>query len=69
MRSDALYRRLQRRARARHRSVAQEAIHLLAEAIQPPEPRSLLELKGLGKQAWKGIDAARHVSAERESWD
>lgn len=31
--------------------------------------RSLLELRGLGKEHWAGIDAADHVETERKSWD
>jgi plasmid stability protein len=66
---DALYRKLQRRARQRHRSTAQEVTHLLAEALAAPETRSILELEGLGREAWRGVDPARHVDAERRSWD
>lgn len=66
---DALYRRLKARARAHHRSVAQEVTHLLAEVLGRPEPLSILELRGLGKDGWTGTDAARHVAEERTSWD
>ncbi len=30
---------------------------------------SVMELEGLGAQIWKGVDAQRHVSKERKSWD
>ena len=30
---------------------------------------SIIELKGLGKDHWTGIDAAAHVARERDSWD
>ena len=30
---------------------------------------SVMELEGLGTDAWKGIDAQHYVSKERESWD
>lgn len=30
--------------------------------------RSLLELKGLGKEIWEGLDAQAHVDQERRSW-
>lgn len=66
---DALYRRLQVRARRQRRSVAQEVVHLLSQALEGPEPRSILELRGLGKDRWRGIDATRHVTRERRSWD
>ena len=66
---DALYRKLQRRARERHRSTAQEVTHILSEVLAGPEVHSILELEGLGRETWEGIDAARHVENERRSWD
>ena len=67
--SDGLYRKLQKRARERRRSVAQEVTLILEEAVARPEQASILELRGLGKEAWQGTDAAGHVDAERRSWD
>ena len=66
---DALYRKLQARAKREHRSVAQEVIHLLSDTVDRAEPLSILELRGLGKEAWSDVDAARHVAGERDSWD
>ena len=66
--SDALYRRLKERARREHRSVAQEVAHILTQALEEPESSSILELQGLGRELWKGIDAAAHVDEERGSW-
>jgi plasmid stability protein len=66
---DALYRRLQAHARRQRRSVAQEVVHLLSRALEEPETRSILELRGLGKTRWRGVNAARHVARERRSWD
>lgn len=66
---DRLYRRLQRRARERHRSVAQEVTHILTEALDAPAPLSILDLRGLGKARWRKVDPAAHVDAERRSWD
>jgi hypothetical protein len=31
--------------------------------------RSILELRGLGKEIWEGIDAQEYVNRERDSWD
>ena len=64
-----LYKKLQARARRQRRSVAQEVIHLLTQAVEEPDTQSILELRGLGKELWTGIDAAAHVNAERRSWD
>jgi plasmid stability protein len=66
---DALYKKLQARAKREHRSVAQEVTHLLSRALDSPRPLSILDLEGLGKEQWRGIDGAAHVRAERDSWD
>ena len=66
---DALYKKLQARARRERRSVAQEVTQLLSRFLEAPEPLSILELQGLGKDLWSGIDAATHVRRERSSWD
>jgi plasmid stability protein len=66
---DALYRKLQRRARARRRSVAQEVTRILEEALERAEPVSILGLRGLGKDVWRKVDATAHVDAERQAWD
>lgn len=66
---DDLYRKLRERARLHHRSAAQEVTHILTKTLQEPEPLSLLDLRGLGKRAWRNVDAAEHVRRERDSWD
>jgi plasmid stability protein len=66
---DDLYRRLKERAKRYHRSVAQEVTYILSQAVAEPEPLSILELRGLGKEVWESIDVARHVAEERRSWD
>jgi hypothetical protein len=66
---DSLYRKLQARAKRQHRSVAQEVTHLLSDALETPKPLSILDLKGLGKEHWRGVDPAKHVERERASWD
>lgn len=66
---DPLYRKLQARARRERRSVAQQVTEILVRALEEPEPLSLLDLQGLGKEHWRGIDAAAHVERERASWD
>jgi len=30
---------------------------------------AILELRGLGKEIWRDVDAAEHVANERDSWD
>lgn len=65
---DGLYRKLQARARRERRSVAQEVTRILSDALESPAQHSILELRGLGKALWEGIDPALHVRDERESW-
>jgi hypothetical protein len=56
-------------AKRQHRSVSQEVTHLLSARLETAKPLSILELKGLGKEQWLGIDPAKHVQRERASWD
>jgi plasmid stability protein len=65
---DSLYRKLQKRAKRQHRSVAQEVTKILDDALESPDLLSILTLRGLGKEQWTGIEAAAHVDAERKSW-
>jgi len=66
---DALYKKLQARAKREHRSVAQEVTHILSKVLETPKPLSILELQGLGKEVWRGTEGAAHVERERASWD
>ena len=65
---DALYRKLKARAKRERRSVAQEVTILLSQALEPPAALSILELRGLGKELWRGVDASSHVASERTAW-
>lgn len=56
---DALYKRLKEQAQREHRTVAQQAIHVLDQFLE----------QGLGKELWEGIDAAEYIREERDSWD
>jgi plasmid stability protein len=66
---DALYRKLRDRARRQRRSISQEVIHTLSQALEAETPLSILELRGLGKTRWRGVDSRTHVARERRSWD
>jgi len=69
---DRLYRTIKRRAGKNMRSISQEVVQILDEAVAAPSPVSLLELQGLGKDLWEkaleGKDAAEYISDEREAW-
>ena len=66
---DRLYRKIQTRANKKHRSVAQEVVHILTQATEGTETLSILELQGLGKELWREVDGANYVKKERREWD
>jgi hypothetical protein len=49
----------------------QELSSLIRQRVtMTPKPkRSILELEGLGKEVWNGIDAQDYVNQERDSWN
>ena len=47
----------------------QELIARVQRRMSSEGSRSILELRGLGKEIWHGIDAQTYVDAERDSWD
>ena len=60
--------------RARAELSAEECSRLAAELMLTTDGngqkrRSLLELEGLGKEVWQGIDPDEYVAQERDSWD
>ena len=58
---EPLYEQLQKQAEDEHRSVAQQVIHLVSKSVGRPRSRSILELRGLGKEIWAGIDSAQGI--------
>lgn len=42
---------------------------LVRQSLAPRPRRSILELRGLGKEIWEGIDAQSYVEQERASWN
>jgi plasmid stability protein len=65
---DALYRKLKARAKRERRSVAQEVVVLLQQALESPALLSILELRGLGKELGRDSDAGSYVTDERAGW-
>lgn len=65
----SLHRKLKERAQRQRRSMAAEATHILARALEESDPRSILELRGLGQELWDDVDAAEYVDRERRTWD
>jgi ribosomal protein S6 len=40
-----------------------------SEGAAPVQQHSIMELRGLGKEIWQGIDAQEYVNQERASWN
>lgn len=50
------------------RLIAELVGRLSGEFARPPH-RSLLELQGLGKGVWQGVDVDEYLRRERTSWN
>ena len=52
-----------------------DQLRLVAELVShlsgslDPKRRSLLELEGLGKEVWQGVDVDEYLRRERSSWN
>jgi plasmid stability protein len=66
---DRLYRKLQARAKRERRSVAQEVIQILDQALAEPPRLSIMNLQGLGKEIWRDINSDQYIEEERRAWD
>jgi plasmid stability protein len=66
---DPLYQKLRARATRERRSVAQEVIQILDHALSEATPLSILELQGLGKEVWAGVNTDEYLRRERQAWD
>lgn len=50
------------------RLIARVSSDLVEPEIKKPK-RSIMELHGLGKEIWEGIDAQEYVNELRNEWD
>jgi len=66
---DELYEKVRELARRERRSIGKQVIHLLAQALEGEKTHSIMELCGLGKEIWEGIDPAEYIREERDSWE
>ena len=42
---------------------------IVRKKITAKPKHSIMELKGLGKEIWEGIDVEKYIEEERNSWD
>ena len=54
--------------REKLRLIAKVSSDLAENEIEKPK-RSIMELHGLGKEIWEGIDAQQYVSELRDEWE
>lgn len=47
----------------------EEMAALIRKKTSKTKPRSILELKGKGKDIWKGLKVKAYIDEERSSWD
>ena len=44
-------------------------VDIVAEPQEAPKEHSILELAGLGKEIWEGIDPQEYIRQLRSEWD
>ena len=66
---DEVLDRAQRLAPADQLRLLEELAALLRRKVTVQKRRSILELEGLGKEIWQGVDAQEYVNRERASWN
>ena len=49
--------------------IAEVAVQLRQQMATEPRRRSILELRGLGKEIWSKINIDEYLRQERTSWD
>ena len=56
-------------SRAEQLRLISDLSEYLRQLAQPEARTSILELQGLGKEIWQGLDAQEYVDRERSSWN
>ena len=59
---------IQRLTPDEQRQLIKDIEAMLHRQAKPKHRHSIMELKGLGKEIWEGIDAQEYVNEERRSW-
>ena len=61
--------RVQQLSPADQLRLLEELAALVRRQVVTRTRRSILELQGLGKEIWQGMDAQEYVDRERASWN
>ena len=67
--SQEILRQAQKLSPAEQLEVLDHLMRLTAQNGAAQGTRSILELEGLGKDLWEGIDPQEYVRRERQSWN
>jgi hypothetical protein len=51
------------------RDEQQKLLDALRSSRSMEPPRRITEMRGLGKDLWRGVDPKDYLNAERDSWD
>ncbi|MEX0978442.1 MAG: hypothetical protein WDZ48_06305 [Pirellulales bacterium] len=65
----AILEQVQRLSATEQEELLTELLRVLNHSKAAPKRHSILELEGLGKEIWSGIDAQEYVDRERDSWN
>ncbi len=49
--------------------LVEELATIIRRRIMSHDRRSILELQGLGKEIWQGVDTEAYIDQERASWN
>jgi hypothetical protein len=47
----------------------EEMATIIRRKTSKAKPRSILEIKGKGKELWKGVNVKSYIDEERSSWN
>jgi hypothetical protein len=61
--------RVQRLSSVDQLRLLEELAAFVRHQVTLPPRRSIMELQGLGKEIWRGMDAQEYVNRERDSWN
>lgn len=66
---DDILKRAQAELSAEEQQKLVDELSQLAARKNGEKRHSILDLEGLGKEIWQGVDADKYVAEERNSWD
>ena len=67
--SHSILSQVQKLSREEQRELAVEIVRNLDAPHSSTTRTSLLELRGLGKEIWAGVDVKEYLRKERDAWD